>query len=32
MESTLVDLRKDEEETFPNWRNECSKELQKVLT
>lgn len=32
MESTLVEYNKDTEETFPNWRNECSEELQKVLT
>jgi len=32
MESTLVDYDKSREETFPNWRNECSEELQKVLT
>lgn len=32
MESTLVDFRTDKKETFPNWRNECSEELQKVLT
>jgi hypothetical protein len=31
MESTLKDYYKIDE-TFPNWRNECSKELKEVLT
>jgi hypothetical protein len=29
---TLVNFREDCKETFPNWRNNCHKKLQKVLT
>jgi hypothetical protein len=31
-DSTLVDFKEGEDETFSTWRKECSKELKEVLT